>query len=125
MFDRDRGQYEPPEWLEPLRRYLPEPERVEELMSGKPATVTINAPLALIECSLATTIHTLERLHDAGKLLPDTGTALVLTEEEWTDLAYIVRVWRLATENTEGHTEQEMTATLRRRSLADRILEAA
>lgn len=125
MFDRDRGQYELPEWLAPLREYLPEPDRIEELMSGKPATVTINAPLALIECGLATTIHTLGRLHTAGKLLGDTGDALVLTPEEWSDLAYIVRVWRLATENTEGTTEEEMTATLRRRSLAERILEAA
>lgn len=125
MFDRDRGQYELPEWLEPLREYLPESERVEELMSGKPSTITINAPMALIECGLATTIHTLARLYDAGKLLDESGTALVLTQEEWDDLAYIVRVWRLATENTEGTTEQEMTMTLRRRSLADRILEAA
>jgi hypothetical protein len=51
--------------------------------------------------------------------------ALVLTDEEWKDLGYIARVFRLATENTEGYSVEEMPTVLRRRSLAERVIAAA
>lgn len=56
---------------------------------------------------------------------PGPQTAMVLNQLEWDDLAYIVGVWRLATEASDGYTEDEVVTILRRRSLADRVIEAA
>lgn len=52
-------------------------------------------------------------------------SGLVLSEEEWKDLGYICRVWRLATEGNDGYTEEEAVTQLRRRSLAERVIEVA
>lgn len=56
---------------------------------------------------------------------PGPETAMILNQLEWDDLAYMVGVWKLATESNEGLTEEEIVTTIRRRSLADRIIEAA
>lgn len=57
--------------------------------------------------------------------MPETPTALALIDQEWTDLAHICRIWRLATESNDGYTAEQLVIQLRRRSLADRIMEAA
>lgn len=47
-----------------------DPDQVREYLAGPPATVTVNAPLALIQNSLASQINLLRALAAAGLLLP-------------------------------------------------------
>lgn len=61
-----KSKWTMPKWMEPYREYLTDGGRAEELMSGKAATIQINAPLALIQMGMESEIALLERLKTRG-----------------------------------------------------------
>lgn len=66
---RDRGDYGPPGWMEPFLGLLGGRDEVVRLMSGKPARVDVNAPLALMQVQMAAQIQMLRYLRRDGLLL--------------------------------------------------------
>jgi len=64
------GKWKMPEWMEPYRGCIANTggNSIERLMNGPPATVQVNAPLALIQMSVEAQIEMLHRLKKEGWL---------------------------------------------------------
>ena len=64
------GLWTMPEWMKSLEQYFNNTggNTVEDLMTRKPVSIRVNAPLALVQMAVEAQVGLLERLHKEGLL---------------------------------------------------------